>query len=197
MTAGWCDWSDLTPDQRWHWLRASVAVEGRSVTLYEEVHPQHRLGNPKLHRQFLARVAELLPSGCAPIVMSDAGFHAAWFKAVSAQGWAFIGRIRGRDMVQHGARPWIRATALYEQATAQPQDLGQHTYVRSNPISVAEPYRTETKKAGRCRPQRGMECDYLALTPCAFRSSWSRACRYSVKKPCIRNRWVRFQGPTR
>ena len=44
------DWSDLTPDQRWHWLRASVAVEGRSVTLYEEVHPQRRLGNPKVHR---------------------------------------------------------------------------------------------------------------------------------------------------
>jgi len=26
------DWSDLTPDQRWQWLRASVVVEGRSVT---------------------------------------------------------------------------------------------------------------------------------------------------------------------
>src|SRR5258708_29787580 len=36
------DWSDLTPDQRWQWLRASVVVEGRSVTLYEEVHPQRR-----------------------------------------------------------------------------------------------------------------------------------------------------------
>lgn len=130
------DWSDLTPDQRWHWLRASVAVEGRSVTLYEEVHPQRRLGNPKVHRQFLARVAELLPPGCKPIVMTDAGFHAAWFKAVAARGWAFIGRIRGRDMVQRGAGPWIRATALYAQATEQSSDLGQHSYVRSNPIAV-------------------------------------------------------------
>jgi hypothetical protein len=128
------DWSDLTPDQRWHWLRASVAVEGRSVTLYEEVHPQRRLGNPKVHRQFLARVAELLPPGCEPIVMTDAGFHSTWFKAVAAQGWAFIGRIRGRDTVRHGAGPWMRATALYGQATEQPRDLGQHTYVRSNPI---------------------------------------------------------------
>ena len=82
------DWSDLTPDQRWHWLRASVAVEGRSVTLYEEVHPQCQLGHPEVHRQFLARVAELLPPGCEPIVMTDAGFHAAWFKAVAARGWA-------------------------------------------------------------------------------------------------------------
>lgn len=130
------DWSDLTPDQRWHWLRASVAVEGRSVTLYEEVHPQRRLGNPKVHRQFLARVAELLPPGCEPIVMTDAGFHATWFKAVAARGWAFLGRIRGRDMVRCGAGAWMRGTALYRQATEQPQDLGQHTYVRSNPIEA-------------------------------------------------------------
>ena len=130
------DWSDVTPDQRWHWLRASVAVEGRSVTLYEEVHPQHRLGNPKVHRQFLARVAELLPAGCEPIVMTDAGFHSTWFKAVTAQGWAFIGRIRGRDLVQRGAGPWIRGTALYSQAGEQARDLGLHTSVRSNPIEA-------------------------------------------------------------
>jgi hypothetical protein len=130
------DWSDLTPDQRWHWLRASVAVEGRSVTLYEEVHPQRRLGNPKVHREFLARVAALLPPGCEPIVMTDAGFHAPWFKAVTARGWAFIGRIRGRDMVQRGAGPWIRGTALYKQATEQAHNLGLHHYVRSHPIDA-------------------------------------------------------------
>src|SRR5438105_14835393 len=30
------EWSDMTADQKWHLLRASVAVEGRSVTLYAE-----------------------------------------------------------------------------------------------------------------------------------------------------------------
>lgn len=130
------DWSDLTPDQRWQWLRASVAVEGRSVTLYEEVHPQRRLGNSQVHRQFLARVAELLPRGCQPIVMTDAGFHADWFKMVAARGWAFIGRIRGREMVQYGAGPWLRATTLYGQAREQARDLGPHVYVRSNPIEA-------------------------------------------------------------
>ncbi len=41
------DGSDLTCDQRWQLLRASVVIEGRSVTvtLYEEAHPQFRLGN--------------------------------------------------------------------------------------------------------------------------------------------------------
>ena len=40
------DWSDVTKDQRWQLLRASVVVEGRSITLYEEVHPQSRYGHP-------------------------------------------------------------------------------------------------------------------------------------------------------
>ena len=37
------DWSSLTADMQWHWLRASVVCDGRSVTLYEEVHPLPRI----------------------------------------------------------------------------------------------------------------------------------------------------------
>jgi hypothetical protein len=56
-------------------LRASVAVAGRSVTLYEEAHAQKVLGNPKVHRRFLRTVHSLLPASCKVIVMTDAGFH--------------------------------------------------------------------------------------------------------------------------
>ena len=31
------DWLDLTPDRQWQLLRASVAVESRSITLYEQL----------------------------------------------------------------------------------------------------------------------------------------------------------------
>jgi len=128
------DWSDLTPDQRWHWLRASVAVNGRSVTLYEEVHPQRLYANRGVHRRFLLRVAQMLPAGCVPIVMTDAGFHSTWFKLVAERGWSYVGRIRGRDMVRQADAGWIRGTALYEQASADVLDLGRCGYVRSNCI---------------------------------------------------------------
>lgn len=128
------DWSDLTPDQRWHWLRASVVVSGRSVTLYEEVHPQRLYGNRDVHRRFLACVGELLPTGCVPIVMTDAGFHATWFKLVEAHGWSYVGRIRGRDMVRRPDGPWISCKALYAQASQSVLDLGRCGYVRSNHI---------------------------------------------------------------
>jgi hypothetical protein len=131
------DWSDLTKDQRLQLLRASVVVEGRSLTLYEEVHPQKKLGNSAVHRRFLHRLAMILPPGCKPIVMTDAGFHANWFKMVEAMGWEFIGRIRGRNRLQIGqAGLWVAARDLYARARAQVRDLGLGYYVRSNPVKV-------------------------------------------------------------
>lgn len=131
------DWSDLTPDQRWQLLRASVVVEGRSVTLYEEVHPQKKLGAPKVHRAFLQRLAQIAPPGGTLIVMTDAGFHAPWFKLVKEQGWEFIGRIRGRNRVRLGQEgSWIPARDIYRQAGTEIRDLGPGAYARSNPVTV-------------------------------------------------------------
>ena len=113
------DWSDVTADQRWQLLRASVVVEGRSITLYEEVHPQSRYGHPDVHRRFLRQLRTILPPACQPIVMTDAGFHAPWFKMVQAEGWFFIGRLRGRNRVRlkRNGR-WIPAHNWYPRATA-------------------------------------------------------------------------------
>lgn len=54
------DWSDLTADRKWQLLRASVAIEGRSMTLYEEVHPQSRATSQSVHTAFLKRLAARL-----------------------------------------------------------------------------------------------------------------------------------------
>lgn len=157
------DWSDLTHDQRWQWLRASVVVSGRSMTLYEEVHPQRLYGHPTVHRLFLARVAKLLPAGCIPIVMTDAGFHASWFKLVAARGWAFVGRLRGRDLVRQRETPWIPIKSLHRQATNGPRDLGRHLYVRSNPIEV--------RLVLSRRPARGRHCLNMYGKPRTGRAS--------------------------
>lgn len=129
------DWSDMTADQKWHLLRASVAVEGRSVTLYEEVHPQKRYGSPRVHKCFLKRMAQMVPAGCQVIVMTDAGFRSSWFKLVAARGWEWIGRIRNRDLIRGADGTWQAAKSLYPQATTSARDWGRFTYVRSNPIA--------------------------------------------------------------
>jgi hypothetical protein len=104
--------------------------------LYEEVHPQRLYGHPKVHRQFLLRIARILPPGCVPIVMTDAGFHASWFKLVAARGWSFVGRLRGHDLVRRSDGAWTPIKVLYSRARDDALDLGHYLYVRSNPINV-------------------------------------------------------------
>ena len=130
------DWSDLTPDRQWQLLRASVAIEGRSVTLYEQVHPQSCATSPKIHEAFLTRLATMLPAGCVPILITDAGFRGPWFRLVSRMGWHWVGRIRNRDMVRPANEDaWVGCKTLYAKATAKAQSLGQYHYVRNHPVS--------------------------------------------------------------
>lgn len=129
------DWSDLSPDRQWQLLRASVAVEGRSVTLYEEVHPQSCATSPSVHQAFLTQLAAMLPTGCVPILITDAGFRGAWFRLVNRMGWYWIGRIRNRDMVSPAdVDTWAGCKTLYPRATAKARSLGQYNYVRNHPV---------------------------------------------------------------
>ncbi len=129
------DWSDLTPDRQWQLLRASVAIEGRSMTLYEEVHPQACATSSRVHQAFLTQLAAMLPTGCVPILITDAGFRGAWFRLVNRMGWYWIGRIRNRDMVSPvNVDTWAGCKTLYPLAASRAQSLGQYNYVRNHPV---------------------------------------------------------------
>ena len=43
---------------------------------------------------FLAHLRAVLPVGCAPILITDAGFRGPWFREVERYGWDWIGRVR-------------------------------------------------------------------------------------------------------
>lgn len=130
------DWTDLTSDRRWQLLRAALPIGGRCLTIYEEIHPLRRFANPRVHRAFLAQLKALLPETVKPILITDAGFRAPWFKSVNRLGWHWIGRIRGRDYLRpQGREVWVGCKTLYAKATARPQALGPHELVRSNPLT--------------------------------------------------------------
>lgn len=129
------DWSDLTLDRKWQLIRASVAIEGRSMTLYEEVHPQSSATSPTVHQAFLAQLSTMLPSACVPILITDAGFRGVWFRLVNRMGWYWIGRIRNRDMVSpENDDTWVGCKTLYSLATGTAKSLGQYNYVRNHPV---------------------------------------------------------------
>jgi hypothetical protein len=132
------DWSDLSADRRWHLLRAAAPMRGRSLTLYEEVHPLCRLANPQVQRRFLLRLRALLPASCTPIIVTDAGFRAPWFRLVQTLGWQFVGRVRNRDFVRSAGSPdWMPSKSLYVRAHRRAQALGSFELVRARPLACA------------------------------------------------------------
>lgn len=130
------DWSNLDDGKKRYLLRASVAVEGRALTLYEQVHPRAEFMKAAIERQFLRRLADVLGPACRPIVITDAGFHNPWLKAVRALGWDFVGRVRGRVMLgDEGEDTWEQARCLFAQAGKQPKRLAKSRLSRANPLA--------------------------------------------------------------
>jgi hypothetical protein len=129
------DWAPVDEAGMHFLLRAATPVGGRALTLYDEVHTLATREKPKTHARFLARLQEVLPAGCRPIVVTDAGFRTPWFKQVERLGWDWVGRIRHRHLVQfETAGEWLAAKALYSQATRVPQALGRVRLTQSRPI---------------------------------------------------------------
>jgi hypothetical protein len=177
------DWSDLTPDRRWQRLRAALPIGGRALTLYEEVHPLRRFANPRVHRAFLAQLKALLPQNVKPILITDAGFRAPWFKAVNRLGWDWIGRIRNRDYLRpEGGPAWVGCKTLYAKANARPQALGPHQIVRSNPVAC-HLYLIKRLKKYRLRKSRfghPVRCNQSLKKARAQREPWLLAASPSL-----------------
>lgn len=128
------DWSALDEWKRHQVLRASLVVAGRALTLYEEVHGAATAVKPRTERRFLRRLQALLPTGCVPVLVSDAGFRTPWFCAVEQLGWFWVARIRHRHFVQFEPEgPWQPAKGLYAQASSLPRLLGEARLTRSLP----------------------------------------------------------------
>ena len=124
------DWSEVKSDGRWHLLRAAVVARGRTLTVYEEVHPTATLGSPRVEAAFLKRLKALLPAGIRPILVTDAGFRVPWFRAVEALGWHWVGRVRHRSRVKflessRSEQGWIASKTLYTRATARAVSFGE------------------------------------------------------------------------
>lgn len=131
------DWSPLCADQSWQLLRAAIPVGGRTLTLYEEVHPLEKLGSRQVQHRFLDVLSTMLTADCQPIVIADSGFRTPFYRYVEeVLGWSWLGRIRGRDFIAWKASPkqWLSAKSLHLNATSKPQRLGEVEWVKRQPL---------------------------------------------------------------
>ena len=129
------DWSDRD-DRKGHFLiRASLGAQGRSLALYEEIHPLKTKEKPQTHHAFMVKLKGLLPKNTVPIIVTDAGFRIPWFQLVSSLGWDYVGRVRNRTHCQEFTDVfkgdptegnWFPIKALCPFAAQKVKDLGRY-----------------------------------------------------------------------
>lgn len=135
------DWSVIPNSQRctkkeeYQVLRASLAAEGRAITIYEEVHPRSKLGNREVQQNFLTQLASILSADCKPCIITDAGFKIPWFKSVLKLGWSFIGRVRG-DVHFNDGSGFKPITHLFKRASSKAQYSGRFILAKYNPFET-------------------------------------------------------------
>lgn len=115
------DWSDLDEYKRHFLLRASLAFDGRSITLYEEVHGIKTKEKPTTHKAFLEVLKAMLPEYSIPVIVTDAGFKGPWFNMVTKLGWHYVGRARKPNFYHAGDNNWQCISSLYPEATITPK----------------------------------------------------------------------------
>lgn len=144
------DWSDFELGRQWLMLKAAVPVRGRAISLYERVFPFKRYNSPGAHREFLRALHSILPEGCRPIIVTDAGFRGPWFRAVEAYGWDWVGRIRNKiKYYREQTGRWCFTDSLYQQATVATRYVGEVA------LSRRHQYRFKLYLVRAYRPRHG------------------------------------------
>lgn len=131
------DWSGLTPCGAFHFLSASVAIDGRSLTLYSEAYPLKKYASLETHLSFLKTLLQILPEHCKPTIITDAGFRNNWFSAVSGLGWDFVGRVRQKTLYsREHQHQWFPIKTLYRYASEKTCFIGRVVLSRSTQLDV-------------------------------------------------------------
>lgn len=141
------DWSEI-PNTTDHILRAACIADGRAITLYEEVHPEKKLGNPKVEKKFLSTLKSILPKNCVPVIVTDAGFHNKWFAEILKLNWDYVGRIRGRKKYSDDGMTWKSLKKLFRKATTNPKYISKIRLCLTNPLETSL-YLFKSKPKGR------------------------------------------------
>jgi len=145
------DWASVDNRNKYQVLKASIAYQGRAITIYDLVEytdrPKKETNNS--HDVFIEELSEILPNGCRPVIISDAGFTPKWFKRIEKKDWYWVGRIRGLiKMKKLDSAIWQTCGDLHTVATKTPKELGIYALSKKNTI-VCKLFIYKSIKKGR------------------------------------------------
>jgi hypothetical protein len=144
------DWTHV--GEKLECLVAAVPIGGRALPIYLEVHPQKKLGNGKVESCFLRQLQAILPAGCKPIVVCDAGFKGPFFRSVLELGWDFVGRVRGTTKAITLQGKKVSKDEFYADASIAPKDLGALDLFTTDPLRCRLLLIRKRRKPGPKRP---------------------------------------------
>lgn len=130
------DWSGCCGNEQ-YCLRASVAYDGRSIPIYQEIHPDALQGNQAVQELFLDKLDAMLPKSCKVIIVTDRGFGNPWFTAVRRHGWDFVGRINSYVKYENADGQWDLIKTLYPAANSMPKYIGEFTVSKTTPTTYS------------------------------------------------------------
>ncbi len=184
------DWSGLTPCGAFYFLNASVAVNGRAITLYNRAHPLKNYTKEKTHKEFLDVLRDILPKNCKPIIITDAGFRNSWFRAVSKMGWDYIGRVRNSThYCALNQENWQPIKSLYKNATKTAEYIGQVILAKSTRHTC---HFYQMKRKGKNRVKRNLagkkvQCSVSKKHSRGAKEPWLIASSFSPKEMSAKN----------
>jgi hypothetical protein len=128
------DWSGLTKCGEYHFIRASIPLNGRALTIYDKTYLESEYTSQWSHAEFINELQEILPKNCKPIIVTDSGFRCPWFKLIRAVGWGFVGRVRHITLFEEENQvKWIPVKTLLSQTTNRPQYISSGYLAKANP----------------------------------------------------------------
>lgn len=117
--SGCCNWTEVC-------LRASLVYQGRSITIYQEVHSTKVQQKHSVHKNFLKNLQAIIPQDCKVLIITDRGFTRRWFNEVTKIGWDFLGRCAGFCHYQLiGEESWQPIKSLYELSSNRTKFIGK------------------------------------------------------------------------
>jgi Transposase DDE domain len=127
------DWSGLTRCGEYHFIRASIPVGGRALTLLDSTYRECEYTSHKIHVEFINQLKEILPKGCKPIIVTDAGFRCPWFKLIESLGWDFVGRARHITLFREsGSHKWHSIKSLFSKVSNSARYLTSGELAKGN-----------------------------------------------------------------
>lgn len=128
------DWSGLTKCGEYHFIRASIPVNGRALSIYDKTYLESEYSSHRSHIEFISELKKVLPKNCKPILVTDSGFRCPWFKLIRLSGWDFVGRVRHITLYrEEGSTKWFPIKSWLKHTAGQSKYLSSGFLAKANP----------------------------------------------------------------